>query len=41
MTCQDPSKCGTGITKGQKLKLTYDYATGHGRDHGAVADLQV
>jgi peptide/nickel transport system substrate-binding protein len=28
MTCQDPSKCGTGITQGQQLKLTYDYATG-------------
>ena len=28
MTCQDPSKCGTGITKGQKLALTYVYSTG-------------
>jgi peptide/nickel transport system substrate-binding protein len=28
MTCQDPSKCGTGITKGQQLALTYDYSTG-------------
>jgi peptide/nickel transport system substrate-binding protein len=28
MTCQDPSKCGTGITKGQQLKLTYIYSTG-------------
>ena len=28
MTCQDPSKCGTGITKGQQLKLTYVYSTG-------------
>jgi peptide/nickel transport system substrate-binding protein len=28
MTCQDPAKCGTGITKGQPLKLTYIYATG-------------
>jgi peptide/nickel transport system substrate-binding protein len=28
MTCQDPSKCGTGIKQGQKLALTYDYATG-------------
>jgi len=28
MTCQDPSKCGTGITKGQKLQLTFVYATG-------------
>jgi peptide/nickel transport system substrate-binding protein len=28
MTCQDPSKCGTGITKGEQLKLTYIYATG-------------
>ena len=28
MTCQDPAKCGTGITKGQQLKLTYTYSTG-------------
>ena len=28
MTCQDPSKCGTGITKGEQLKLTYVYSTG-------------
>jgi peptide/nickel transport system substrate-binding protein len=28
MTCQDPSKCGTGITQGEQLKLTFDYATG-------------
>ena len=28
MTCQDPSKCGTGITKGQQAKFTYVYATG-------------
>jgi len=28
MTCQDPSKCGTGITQGEPLKLTYVYATG-------------
>jgi peptide/nickel transport system substrate-binding protein len=28
MTCQDPSKCGTGITKGEQLKMTFDYATG-------------
>jgi peptide/nickel transport system substrate-binding protein len=28
MTCQDPAKCGTGITKGQQLKLTYIYSTG-------------
>jgi peptide/nickel transport system substrate-binding protein len=28
MTCQDPAKCGTGITKGQPLKLTYIYSTG-------------
>src|SRR5580700_848756 len=28
MTCQDPSKCGAGITKGEQLKLTFDYATG-------------
>jgi peptide/nickel transport system substrate-binding protein len=28
MTCQDPSKCGTGITKGQQLKFTFTYATG-------------
>jgi peptide/nickel transport system substrate-binding protein len=28
MTCQDPSKCGKGITKGEQLKLTFTYATG-------------
>ena len=28
MTCQDPSKCGTGITQGEPLKLTYVYSTG-------------
>jgi peptide/nickel transport system substrate-binding protein len=28
MTCQDPAKCGTGIKKGQQLKLTFNYATG-------------
>jgi peptide/nickel transport system substrate-binding protein len=28
MTCEDPSKCGTGITSGEKLNLTFDYATG-------------
>jgi peptide/nickel transport system substrate-binding protein len=28
MTCQDPAKCGTGITAGEQLKLTFDYAPG-------------
>jgi peptide/nickel transport system substrate-binding protein len=28
MTCQDPSKCGSGVTKGEQLKFTIDYATG-------------
>jgi peptide/nickel transport system substrate-binding protein len=28
MTCQDPSKCGTGITKGEQLKFTFLYSTG-------------
>jgi peptide/nickel transport system substrate-binding protein len=28
MTCQDPAKCGTGIKKGQQLKLTFNYSTG-------------
>ena len=28
MTCEDPAKCGTGITKGQKLQLSYVYSTG-------------
>jgi len=28
MTCQDPSKCGKGITKGEQLKLTFVYSTG-------------
>ncbi|HEY2549131.1 MAG TPA: ABC transporter substrate-binding protein [Streptosporangiaceae bacterium] len=28
MTCQDPSKCGAGIKKGQQLKFTVIYSTG-------------
>jgi peptide/nickel transport system substrate-binding protein len=28
MTCQDAAKCGTGITTGTQLKLTYVYSTG-------------
>jgi peptide/nickel transport system substrate-binding protein len=28
MTCQDPAKCGTGITKGEQLKMTFVYSTG-------------
>jgi peptide/nickel transport system substrate-binding protein len=28
MTCQDPARCGTGITKGEQLKLTFVYSTG-------------
>ncbi len=28
MTCQDPSKCGKGITKGEALKMTFVYSTG-------------
>jgi peptide/nickel transport system substrate-binding protein len=28
MQCQDPSKCGAGITKGEQLKLTFVYSTG-------------
>ena len=28
MTCQDPVRCGTGISKGQQLRLTYVYASG-------------
>jgi peptide/nickel transport system substrate-binding protein len=28
MTCEDPTKCGTGITKGQQLKFTFLYSTG-------------
>jgi peptide/nickel transport system substrate-binding protein len=28
MTCQDPSKCGTGIAKGEKLQFTFVYSTG-------------
>jgi len=28
MTCQDPAKCGSGITMGQQLKLTILYSTG-------------
>jgi peptide/nickel transport system substrate-binding protein len=28
MTCQDPSKCGTGIAAGTKLSFTLDYSTG-------------
>jgi len=29
MKCQDPSKCGTGIQKGQQAKFTYVYSTGN------------
>jgi peptide/nickel transport system substrate-binding protein len=28
MTCQDPSKCGAGIAKGQQAKFTIVYTTG-------------
>ncbi|MGH3300987.1 MAG: ABC transporter substrate-binding protein [Streptosporangiaceae bacterium] len=28
MTCQDPAKCGTGITRGEQLKLTVTYPPG-------------
>jgi peptide/nickel transport system substrate-binding protein len=28
MTCQDPAKCGPGITKGLALKLNFDYSSG-------------
>ncbi len=28
MTCQEPSKCGKGITKGEQLKMTFVYSTG-------------
>jgi peptide/nickel transport system substrate-binding protein len=28
MTCQDASKCGSGITKGEQLKMTFVYSTG-------------
>jgi len=28
MQCQDPSKCGAGITKGAPLKMTFVYSTG-------------
>ncbi len=28
MTCQDPSKCGSGISKGEQLKMTFVYSTG-------------
>ena len=28
MTCQTPAKCGAGVTQGEKLSLTMDYATG-------------
>jgi peptide/nickel transport system substrate-binding protein len=28
MQCQDPSKCGKGITKGEPLKMTFVYSTG-------------
>ena len=28
MTCQDPARCGTGITKGEQLKLTVTYPPG-------------
>jgi peptide/nickel transport system substrate-binding protein len=28
MTCQDPSKCGANITKGEQAKFTFVYSTG-------------
>jgi peptide/nickel transport system substrate-binding protein len=28
MTCQDPAKCGAGITSGEQLKMTFTYSTG-------------
>jgi peptide/nickel transport system substrate-binding protein len=28
MTCQDPAKCGPGVTQGMQLKMSMDYATG-------------
>src|SRR3984885_3657834 len=28
MQCQDPSKCGKGIAKGEQLKMTFVYSTG-------------
>jgi len=28
MTCEDPAKCGPGVTMGMQLKLTLDYVTG-------------
>jgi peptide/nickel transport system substrate-binding protein len=28
MQCQDASKCGSGITKGEQLKMTFVYSTG-------------
>jgi peptide/nickel transport system substrate-binding protein len=28
MTCQDPAKCGAGISAGEKLAFTLDYSTG-------------
>ena len=37
MTCQDPAKCGAGITKGQQLKFTFVYSTGVAATDGDVA----
>ena len=37
MTCQDPAKCGAGITAGQQLKFTLDYSTGQAAFTNEVA----
>jgi peptide/nickel transport system substrate-binding protein len=37
MTCEDPAKCGTGISKGQQLAFTVFYATGQA---SATAEVQ-
>ena len=39
-TCQDPSKCGTGIKKGQGLQYNLSYATGISWINQAVTQLQ-
>jgi peptide/nickel transport system substrate-binding protein len=37
MTCTDPSKCGTGIKMGAKMKFELDYATGEAATDQEVA----
>ncbi|MBO0768663.1 MAG: hypothetical protein J2O48_08280, partial [Solirubrobacterales bacterium] len=39
-TCTDPSKCGQGVKKGQKLSFTLDYQQGVATNTSEMQDLQ-